>query len=443
VRTTTNTQNKKSTIIIITNYAKKQIQKVSYNTVIFQKCRKNTAIGIELYYPISSKIVTVHSEDTKTGVKFEEKFAGLHLHTGSLNLCNMRKTQFPNESAFKGKIAYGVRNDVSLKEMEGKDVVVIGWGAFSVDAIKRALVGGAKSIAVLYRTPRVHWFDYNTYLLDHEFFNPGAGNPAHVAATWESHFDAHRKGAAATSCSSLLDNSDLVRKVDGKDNMILSSSPTTSFDLVALGIHYGLVKPIRDTVKAFTSSGVSTDSGKEYHADIVFKCIGFDAETSLIKGHVLTDAWWIDGHPNLTSAINIDKVQGTYLVGPSSPGRDVFIMSYFTFHQISLIMAHYIKNPDKFEEYKKLPLFSTIVPSEYSNLMNIGPMISKVFASGQEVPIGIMVQCFLRTQELYGKHLPPGEFYRLDKAKWERMVDFFVAKTAKPKVEYPFPAFSF
>ena len=45
---------KNQQFIIVTNNAKNKIQKVPYNTVIFQKCRKYTAIGIELDYPISS-----------------------------------------------------------------------------------------------------------------------------------------------------------------------------------------------------------------------------------------------------------------------------------------------------------------------------------------------------------------------------------------------------
>jgi len=47
-------KNQKSTIYDNNQHRKIKIQKVPYNTVIFQNGRKIPTIGIELYYPISS-----------------------------------------------------------------------------------------------------------------------------------------------------------------------------------------------------------------------------------------------------------------------------------------------------------------------------------------------------------------------------------------------------
>ena len=52
---------------------------------------------------------------------------------------------------YKGKIRFGIGDDVTLPEFQDQRVVVVGMGAFGVENVRRALRGGARQVMLLSR----------------------------------------------------------------------------------------------------------------------------------------------------------------------------------------------------------------------------------------------------------------------------------------------------
>lgn len=99
--------------------------------------------------------------------KWSSVFGQFHIRTGCL--CKVINHKFAGEENFRGLVASGTGNDVSLKELEGKRVVIIGIGPFAVENVRRSLMAKAKSVTVLCRSFNKPFIpEYTTYKLRRE-----------------------------------------------------------------------------------------------------------------------------------------------------------------------------------------------------------------------------------------------------------------------------------
>jgi cation diffusion facilitator CzcD-associated flavoprotein CzcO len=71
------------------------------------------------------------------------------LSTGGLQ--QPRRGVLPNEELFKGDICYGVSGAPDRIDMKGKDVVVLGMGAFAVENARECLFRGARHVTMVAR----------------------------------------------------------------------------------------------------------------------------------------------------------------------------------------------------------------------------------------------------------------------------------------------------
>lgn len=104
----------------------------------------------------------------KTGSeRVTETFDFLFIATGQYGAHNFKKTSFPGENLFKGKIL--IERDIgSMAEFRDRRVVVVGNGKCAVDiASGLASVNNSASTFLLVRSPRWSIPDYLLELLDY------------------------------------------------------------------------------------------------------------------------------------------------------------------------------------------------------------------------------------------------------------------------------------
>jgi len=388
-------------------------------------------------YDESTDHVLVESQDVLSGAKFSEVFAGIHLRTGSLASPN--KVEFTGQDKFKGRIVTGTKSDITLDEFQDQNVVILGWGAFSIENARRALIGGAKSITIVSRNRKHHHFEYPNYLLSVGLYNLKAAEPAHVAETWAKIFEANRKAAKSLGVQDLLFNEETCVTLYGREHMIVRNGfHCSSIDMVMMGIHYGLVRYIPGTVTELYEAGVVTEDGTKIPADVIVKTFGFKTDLRLQKGHSRMNCFWIDGRPNTTASESIDSVKGAQIFGPMFPGRHIILVSYYVLQEFGEVIAYFLKNKDKFVEFSSNPLFSTLSTPESLDLFHIFSALNKIFASGNPELIQIVATSMVRKQDQYSRLLDHKTFLNADKNKWELLIDFFVKKTGQPRIPYPF-----
>lgn len=96
------------------------------------------------FEPLEDGNVKVNIRNVKTDEKFSFVAPALHIRTGTLMM--PKKVVHNKESLFKGTISMGISNDLTPEQIKGKNVVILGSGAFGKENVDRCLKHGAKSI---------------------------------------------------------------------------------------------------------------------------------------------------------------------------------------------------------------------------------------------------------------------------------------------------------
>lgn len=103
--------------------------------------------GIIPYCRLGTEVKEVKAEGQKLDMKYEVviekigsnkeetmKAAGVMMYPGNLSL--PRRETYKGEEDFGGTIAYGMFDEFSYKEAQGKDIAIIGHGAFAVENVR-------------------------------------------------------------------------------------------------------------------------------------------------------------------------------------------------------------------------------------------------------------------------------------------------------------------
>eukprot|EP01124_Arcella_intermedia_P013864 TRINITY_DN20251_c0_g1_i2.p1 TRINITY_DN20251_c0_g1~~TRINITY_DN20251_c0_g1_i2.p1 ORF type:complete len:536 (-),score=114.20 TRINITY_DN20251_c0_g1_i2:31-1638(-) len=379
--------------------------------------------------------------DTVSGEEFECDFGQLHIRTGGLD--RPRIVTFPNEDKFSGRIVSGVGNDIQIEQFYNKVVVVVGFGAFAIENVRRAMMGGAKKIILLPRKWNKPLFpEYATFLLKTGLQDLDDREEEQLRGLWRRVYDVLNAVGSLCHIKEVSVNPNTVRMVDGEPAIIFDGGvPPLSCNSLYLACAYGLCQIKRGEVSQFTSTGVQLFSGELIDCDIVVKCFGFTCNADFLKEHIVQDSWFIDGSPNVTHNIRGDRVNGIGLIGATCKYHH-FLTSYYEDAQdYERCILHFNTHPKTFEAFKSLSPshnvmditmvdYFTALESSYKLASLEDPQIKEILNENK-----------LARKRLYSI-LPEHVFLEKDKRAWDKLSYYLSSKTGNTFIPYPFACIS-
>ena len=385
-------------------------------------------------------------EDGGSAKVWEFVFRELHIRTGSLtDHAGGLAALGIDDSTFTGIAARGIANDVDEATLEGADVVIVGLGAFAVENVRRSLAAGAKSITVLSRkADKLLFPEAATFVLRHTLNACPGGIPTQdeLDAMWARVFDLVKTGATVAGLEEILLNDNTVSLVQGKEHFVFSNGlPAMSSNVLLLGAAYGLVDIRIDQLASLSASQVTTKSGATLPCDVLLTCLGFGTSDTLLAGHTVTDAWFVDGCRNITHNLRGDRVNGSNIIGPRAELASNFLISYY-------------EDADEYE--RSLRRICDAPPSVYQEIVDMDPVSSptdvasvdyfttlvlsdKLLRSSDPEIIRILENNRTARTALYDLILPGDVFWQRDAAAWNTISTHLAHQTGTPTpIPYPF-----
>jgi len=363
-------------------------------------------------------------------------FGGLHFRTGSQQFS--RTKIFPGEASFRGSVGRGVLDDVSNSVLKGKDVVIIGMGATAIDNATRALFAGAKSITFVARNPRPVHTMAATYLW-YKQFDPRAVLDQSWLPARINEFAAILRKAWKVTDSSFQETYETFVNIAGVEHIRFTNGFfATRGDAVLLGIKYGLVKIVKGEVASLNEDSIVLANGESLHADVLFKCLGYGVDRSLLKGHVIVNGWFVDMLSNVTSTLGTDFCHGTKLSGPLIADSRLCLANVHYMDVFNKIAAFYISHPDVWKKInsENFSFYCQCDPSNHDYL-EMGKLFGRAAFSDPELAQYIITLITERST-FDDNILNHDEFLRRDKLDWERTSKYLSDMTGKPLVPYPY-----
>lgn len=175
-----------------------------------------------------------------------------------------REVRWPNRSAFAGVIASGIADGTLGLDWRGKNVVIVGMGAFAVESARTALEGGARRVTVVCRRhgtvcPKIIDYLNFTTPYDEAFKHDKKSNMRNMMY-WKKLYDL--SGATQPECWM---------------NQIKHDGHTISVSDIWFIAHFlKKMETVTGTITGMTAGGVVVDGRREIPADILVNCIGFE-----------------------------------------------------------------------------------------------------------------------------------------------------------------------
>lgn len=183
---------------------------------------------------------------------------------------NPREITWEGEDLFRGRIVSGFSDEARDTAWEGKNVVVVGMGAFAVENARTALEAGAKQVTVVARRhgtvcPKI--IDYLNFATpyDEDFLHAKKSNMRNMML-WKQLYT--KSGATQPEC--------WMGKIKHEGHTISVS------DIWFIAHHLGKLKTVTGSISGMYDGGVVVDGGQRIEADIVVKCMGFHRNASAI-----------------------------------------------------------------------------------------------------------------------------------------------------------------
>lgn len=182
-----------------------------------------------------------------------------------------REAEWENQSAFRGKIVTGTRNDTDQLDWRGKKVLIVGMGAFAVENTRTALEGGARHVTVVCRRhgtvcPKI--IDYLNFAMpyDDAFKHDKKSNLRNMMY-WKKQYEL--SGATQPEC--------WMSKVKHEGHTISVS------DIWFVGHYLEKIQTVTGEVSSMTENGVWVDGHRHIEVDIVVNTVGFERNVSRAK----------------------------------------------------------------------------------------------------------------------------------------------------------------
>eukprot|EP00747_Dinoflagellata_sp_TGD_P055755 gnl/TRDRNA2_/TRDRNA2_149708_c0_seq1.p1 gnl/TRDRNA2_/TRDRNA2_149708_c0~~gnl/TRDRNA2_/TRDRNA2_149708_c0_seq1.p1 ORF type:complete len:443 (-),score=86.80 gnl/TRDRNA2_/TRDRNA2_149708_c0_seq1:84-1370(-) len=226
---------------------------------------------------------TILARNIKDGTetKFRTKSVSFHVNR---RIGKKRIVDYPGSDKFRGKIVYGMGNEVKAIDFWKKKVLVVGMGAFAFENARTAIEKGAQSVTLMGRRsgsccPK--FIDMIAFLrpLDKNLNTNKAGNMISFDGWKQCYLDAKLKTPECWD-EGLL-------KPDGHT---ISVS-----DVVYIAGFHGMSDIKVGEIKNITGDGMGVDlkDGSTINTDVIIKCTGFhlngDVETITGKNRMYPD----------------------------------------------------------------------------------------------------------------------------------------------------------
>jgi hypothetical protein len=181
---------------------------------------------------------------------------------------NPRGIEWPGQPVFTGDIVSGAADNAKLQDWHGKDVVIVGMGAFAIENTRTALEGGARHVTVVGRRhgtvcPKI--IDYLNFATpyDDAFQHDKKSNIRNMIY-WKKLYEL--SGATQPEC--------WMGKIKHAGHTISVS------DIWFIGHYLKKIETVTGVITAMDEDGVIVDDRRRISADIVVNCIGFERNTS-------------------------------------------------------------------------------------------------------------------------------------------------------------------
>jgi hypothetical protein len=178
-----------------------------------------------------------------------------------------REISWKNEKLFSGTIVNGLSDEAVNVDWRGKNVVVVGMGAFAVENVRTALEGGARHVTVVCRRhgtvcPKI--VDYLNFVSPYdENLQHDRKSSVRTMSLWKKLYDL--SGATQPEC--------WMAKMKHDGHTISVS------DLWFIAHYLKRMESVTGSVEDMFDKGVIA-GGRRIEADVVVKCVGFHRNSS-------------------------------------------------------------------------------------------------------------------------------------------------------------------
>ncbi len=179
-----------------------------------------------------------------------------------------RTITFEDEHLYQGELVNGIADEALHVDWSGKNVVVVGMGAFAVENVRTALEAGASKVTVVCRRhgtvcPKI--IDYMNFTTDYDeqFEHDRKGNIRNMML-WKRLYDL--SGATQPEC--------WMGKIKHSGHTISVS------DIWFIAHHLKKMETIIGSISGMFEHGVVVGNQQRIEADVVVKCVGFHRNTS-------------------------------------------------------------------------------------------------------------------------------------------------------------------
>lgn len=182
-----------------------------------------------------------------------------------------RQIQFKNQSAFQGKVVSGISNHTRGLDWKGKQVVIVGMGAFAVENARTALEFGASSVTLVCRKhgticPKI--IDYLNFATpyDANFKHDNRSNFRNMMY-WKKLYET--SGATQPEC--------WMGKIKHSGHTISVS------DIWFVGHYLKKISTLQGEITRVLENEVVVNDSRTIPADIIVNCVGFERNGSAAK----------------------------------------------------------------------------------------------------------------------------------------------------------------
>lgn len=343
-----------------------------------------------------------------------QPFDGAIVTTGIL--AAERRVDLPGEADFGGPIGYGTRNDLAHVDWRGKDVVILGMGAYAIENMRVALTAGAR---------KVHLVTTEANLIASTYY------------AFRSSIDVTFRGEEAwrtlVTPYDLIGRRDLMQTLDADGNCDQMARLVFS-DFFFLAILHGRAEVHLASVTGLEPGIAVTSTGQRLRADVLVKNIGFDpapavaamrsiADYPLHNYHIRGQRGFFFAHEGTSGKVSLTRSRALVQSATAAVdiGADVFLLLY--------------ARPDRFEKYLQVP--SRI--DDYGYALNGDVFEAFVEESCRAVPemrvilAHHLLEKVRRTLDCY----PGQRFVQEASAQWQRWSQL-LAGPDSPTPPYPF-----
>ena len=179
--------------------------------------------------------------------------------------------EWQNQAEFQGKIVSGISDGTKGLDWCGKNIVIVGMGAFAIENARTALEAGARHVTVVCRRhgtvcPKV--IDYLNFVTpyDDAYRHDNKSNIRNMMY-WKKLYQL--SGATQPEC--------WMAKVKHPGHTISVS------DIWFIGHYLKKIATLNGEITGMTATGVIVDGQNEIEADVVVNCIGFERNAPQVK----------------------------------------------------------------------------------------------------------------------------------------------------------------